>query len=97
MAGRTPLTSTLCVVTAFVASSAAEDFKPRRVVKPFPPITKFPVISAEEAAGKIDDAELVLGVEIDGEARAYPINMLTGPRREILNDTLAGIPIAATW
>ena len=38
-----------------------------------------------------------LGVEVGGEARAYPINMLSGPNREILNDTLGGRPIAATW
>jgi len=43
------------------------------------------------------DNELVLGLELNGEARAYPINMLTGPSREIINDTLGGIPIAATW
>ena len=81
------------VSTAF----AAEEFRPRRVVKPFRPITRFPILSAKDADGKIDDAELVLGIEIDGTSRAYPINMLTGPRREILNDTLAGVPIAATW
>ena len=83
----------LIVSTTF----AADEFRPRQVVKPFPPITKFPILSAHDAAGKIDAAELVLGIEIDGQARAYPINMLTGPRREILNDTLAGVPIAATW
>ena len=83
----------LSVSTTF----AADNFNPRRVVKPFAPITKFPVLSAKNAAGTIEDAELVLGIEINGKARAYPINMLTGPRREILNDTLAGQPIAATW
>ena len=83
----------LIVSTTF----AADEFRPKRVVKPFPPITKFPILSAKDAAGKIDDAELVLGIEIDGKARAYSINMLTGPSREILNDTLAGVPIAATW
>lgn len=76
---------------------AADEFRPRRVVKPFQPITIFPILSAQDAAGKIDAAELVLGIEINGKARAYPINMLTGPRRKILNDTLAGVPIAATW
>jgi hypothetical protein len=41
--------------------------------------------------------ELVLGVVVEGKARAYPINMLTGPRREIINDELGGKAIAATW
>jgi hypothetical protein len=36
-------------------------------------------------------------VMINGESRAYPINMLTGPSREILNDRLGGTAIAATW
>jgi hypothetical protein len=34
---------------------------------------------------------------VEGKARAYPINMLTGPRREIINDELGGKAIAATW
>ena len=42
-------------------------------------------------------SELVLGVTVGKESRAYPINMLTGPSREILNDTLGGQAIAATW
>ena len=75
----------------------AEEFRPQRVVGAFPPITKFPILSAKDAAETINDAELVLGIEINGKARAYPINMFTGPRREILNDTLAGVPVAATW
>ena len=40
---------------------------------------------------------LVLGVTVGEESRAYPINMLTGPSREILNDALGGRAIAATW
>ncbi len=76
---------------------AADDFRPQRVVKPFKPITSFPILSAQNAAGRINDAELVLGVVIGKEARAYPINMLTGPQREILNDTLGGRAMAATW
>ncbi len=39
--------------------------------------------------------ELVLGVEIDGQARAYSIPFLSG--HEIVNDTVAGHPIAVTW
>jgi hypothetical protein len=46
---------------------------------------------------EVTDNELVLGVVVNGEARAYPINMLTGPSREIINDTLGGTAIAATW
>jgi hypothetical protein len=67
------------------------------VPRPMPYITNFPVASVAVAKKQLQAAELVLGVVVDGAARAYPINMLTGPSREILNDTLAGTAIAATW
>lgn len=63
----------------------------------FPAITKVPVQSVAEVKDSLGDEELVLGVEINGIARAYPINMLTGPEREIFNDRLGGRAIAATW
>ena len=91
------LFAALLVLAVPGLAGADREFNPRRLVAPYPPITEFPVKTAEEVGDKLSDAELVLGVEIDGKARAYPINMLTGPSREILNDTLAGIAIAATW
>ncbi len=78
-------------------ASVAEGFAPVFVVDEFEPITDAPVIGAREVEDEVNDGELVIGVEIGGEARAYPINMLTGPEREIINDTLGGRPIAATW
>ncbi len=39
--------------------------------------------------------ELVIGVVINGEAKAYPITPLRG--REIVNDELGGVPILVTW
>lgn len=74
-----------------------QDFKPVRVVRPFPPLTSFPIKPAREAGDALNPSELVLGVTVNRESRAYPINMLTGPEREILNDTLGDLPIAATW
>jgi len=63
-----------------------------------PPIVKgFQIVSAKQAAGKVDDNELVLAVEINGQARAYPLNVMTGVEREVFNDTLGGRAIAATW
>ena len=61
----------------------------------FPPITDFPIDSAEESS--LHDEELVLGISIGDESRAYPINALTGPSREIINDTLGNLAIVATW
>jgi len=43
----------------------------------------------------VDDAEQVLVVEVGGEARAYPIQVLT--HHEIVNDTIAGVPVAVTY
>lgn len=43
----------------------------------------------------VDDTEQVLAVEIGGEARAYPIQVLT--QHEIVNDTIAGVPVAVTY
>jgi hypothetical protein len=86
------------LVAAETQQPSIDEFRPQVVIKRrFRPLTKFPIATAKLAAGKINDAELVLGVVIEGQARAYPINMLTGPAREILNDSLGGHAIAATW
>ena len=69
----------------------------RKVVKPFEAITNPEVVSVPQSKGFVRDDELVLGVMVGGEARAYPINQLTRPTREIINDKLGGKAIAATW
>lgn len=74
-----------------------DTFYPRQVVDRRPPVTGYKVISVADADGQIDGDELVLGVSIEGEARAYPLNMMTDPDREIFNDELGGRAIAATW
>ena len=72
-------------------------FDPVQVVSPIRPITDAPIAGHAEARNRIGDSDLVLGVEVNGKARAYPIIMLTGPQREIINDDLGGRSIAATW
>ena len=74
-----------------------ENFAPERAVSEKPAITKFKIVAAQAAGTRVEDDELVLGVVIGGKARAYPINMMYGPSREVFNDHLAGQPIAATW
>jgi hypothetical protein len=49
--------------------------------------------SAEEAP--LDDSELIIGIALDGEAKAYPITVLRF--REMVNDEMAGIPTLVTW
>ena len=52
-------------------------------------------LTAEEADDWYSPDELVLGVEIDGDARAYSVPYLSG--REIVNDEVGGRKIAVTW
>lgn len=50
------------------------------------------------AGTKVDylrDSDAVIGVEIGGVARAYPINILNW--HEIVNDTVNGVPIVVTF
>lgn len=53
-----------------------------------------PMVPATEAT-TLDPDEHVLGVEIGGEACAYPIGALGNS--ELVNDTCGGVPIAASW
>ena len=57
------------------------------------PIYRPLVVDAAEADLVAD--ELVLGVQIGGEARAYPVGTLRF--REIVNDVLGDTPILVTW
>lgn len=52
-------------------------------------------VESEAADETYDPDELVLGVEINGDARAYSVPLLS--RHEIVNDVVGGKPIAVTW
>lgn len=54
-----------------------------------------PQFISPEQAETYDDDEPVLGVTINGDSRVYSIPFLSG--REIVNDTVGGVPIAVTW
>jgi hypothetical protein len=43
----------------------------------------------------LNQDQSVVGVEINGDSRAYPVATLS--RVEIVNDKVGGIPIAVTW
>ncbi len=86
------------VFAANLACGELPEFAPIGVMqRRYPAIKNAPVVSADEADRSLSEKELVLGVVIEGKARAYPINMLATPRREIANDTLADRAIVATW
>jgi hypothetical protein len=60
-----------------------------------PPIDKPKFVSQESADEWLADNEPVLVVELGGQARAYPIQILMW--HEVVNDELAGRPIAVTF
>ncbi len=80
-----------------LTAPSGDEFEPIRVLPQHRALTNPALLRASEVGDQVRDDELVLGVASGDHARAYPINMLTGPDREIVNDTLNGIPIAATW
>jgi hypothetical protein len=59
----------------------------------FHPITAAGFVSPGDA--RLSDKEMVMAVRIGQEARAYPIVQMA--YHHILNDTVAGIPIAVTY
>jgi hypothetical protein len=61
----------------------------------FPPKSGLAAVPAAQAA--LHDGDLVLGVVVGGEPRAYPVNLMWEPQNEALNDTLGGAAIAVTW
>ena len=46
-------------------------------------------------AGDIADNEPVIGFELNGDARAYPLSVLMW--HEVANDTVGGVPVAVTY
>jgi hypothetical protein len=76
----------------------ADEFMPDRYMWPQSPLTEFSVKTAAEAARSLEPAELVLGVSVGNESRAYPINMLNhDAAAKVVNDVLGGRPLMATW
>jgi len=60
-----------------------------------PPL-EFPTqILPAEAAEWINDTDVVVGVEIDGDARAYPIRIIAW--HEMVNDTIGGVPVSLAY
>ena len=49
------------------------------------------------AEARLQDGDLVIGLAIGAEARAYPINLMWDPVNEVLNDTLGGAAVGVTW
>ena len=59
-----------------------------------PPVDE-PKFLEPAAVDFLRDNEPVLALSIDGEARAYPVQILTW--HEIVNDTVGGVPVSVTY
>lgn len=59
------------------------------------PAIDAPKFVSVDAAGWLEDVEPVVALEIGGDARAYPLQILTW--HEIVNDEVGGVPVAVTF
>jgi hypothetical protein len=60
-----------------------------------PPIDAPAFVAVDAADEWLDDAEAVVALEVDDDARAYPVQVLIW--HEIVNDTVGGIPVSITY
>ncbi len=60
-----------------------------------PPIDDPTFVSLADAGEWLSDAEPVIALEVNGEAKAYPLQVLLW--HEIVNDELAGLPVTVTY
>lgn len=49
----------------------------------------------DQAGALLHPSDLVIGIEHRGEARAYPLRLLS--LHEVVNDVVGGLPVAVTW
>ena len=52
-------------------------------------------LGASEASTQMGTQDLVIGVSLNGEHKAYSTAFLSS--HEIVNDTVGGVPVAVTW
>jgi hypothetical protein len=82
-------------------SSTSSIVPPDQIVSGGPPPDGIPsidnpkFISLQEADKPLEDSELVLGLNINGDIRAYPLQILVW--HEIVNDNVGGLPVAVTY
>lgn len=81
----------------FPPPPASIDFDLVSVLPPdaIPAIIDPVLVSAEKASPEMNPDERVIGLVINGDARAYPITILSA--HEIVNDVVGGEPVAITW
>jgi hypothetical protein len=58
-------------------------------------ITRPTYFTVDESDGSMVDDEVVIGLEVAGEVRAYPINYLN--EHEMVREEIGGLPLLVTW
>lgn len=88
----------LCLLLFGTVAQTA-DLRPEDIVTVLPkdaiPAILSPSFEEGNNASWIGSEDAVVGVEIEGDSRAYPVATLS--RHEIVNDRVGGVPIAVTW
>lgn len=89
----------LLAVTPVATSPAMAEDAPPAAFKRYLPRGRIPSLDAPRFVpakdARIPGAAWVLGVVMNGEARAYDLNLLT--RHEVVNDRFGDQPVAAVW
>jgi hypothetical protein len=92
-------TSTTARAGSSTGATPAAVLDPKDIVEVIPadgiPAIDDPRFIEPSEAGWLGDLEPVIAVELDGEARAYPLQIMTW--HEIVNDTIDGAPIVVTF
>ncbi|MDZ4789987.1 MAG: DUF3179 domain-containing protein [Hyphomicrobiales bacterium] len=65
------------------------------VIKDGIPALNNPKLITSEKASYLNNSDLVFGVEINGDARAYPLRILDW--HEMFNDVIGGVPVALAY
>ena len=60
-----------------------------------PPLETPTQIAASEAVDWMNDTDQVVGIEINGDARAYPVRIIAW--HEMVNDTIGGAPVSLAY
>ena len=69
--------------------------KPAVVRDAIPAILDPQFVPPEAVPTEFRDTELVLGMSLNGESKAYPLDILS--HHEAVNDVVGGVPVIVTW
>lgn len=89
-----PLNSVLIAAGTDGRSVQAFTFTPRDGIRAIDN-PRFLTAQEAERRGQMVPTEFVIGLSINGESKAYPVNVLSV--HEIANDTVGGVPVAVSF